>query len=113
MATINQIQRGFVTFIDRDVSTAFEGWQRAAVVGGATLLAANFPRLAEMYGSNPMVAAFGIYNRDAGTIDIDNLYKVFVPQLGNEKIPITLPKIGTIKMGREEIDLLVKYIREA
>lgn len=113
MATINQIQRGFVRFIDTDVSGAFEGWQRAVVVGGATLLAANFPRLAEAYGSHPVVAALGVYNKDAGTVDIDNLYKAFVPQLGAEKIPISLPKIGTVKMGADEIDRLVKYIKEA
>lgn len=113
MATINQVQKGFITFIDRDVSGAFEGWQKAVVVGTATLLAANFPRLAESYGAHPMVAALGIYNREAGTIDIDNLYKAFVPQLGAEKIPIPLPKIGTIKIGQDEIDRLVRYIKEA
>lgn len=113
MATINQIQKGFIAFIDRDVSGAFEGWQKAVVVGGATLLAANFPRLADSYGAHPMVAALGIYNRDAGTIDIDNLYKAFVPQLGVEKIPIAIPKIGTIKIGKDEIDRLIRYIREA
>ena len=113
MATINQIQKGFVRFVDSDLATAFEGWQRALVVGGATLLAANIPRLANEYGASPMVSAMGIYNRDAGTVDVDNLYKAFVPHLGGDKIPIALPGIGTIKMGKEELDLLVRYIKEA
>ena len=113
MATISQVQRGFVRFIDNDVSGAFEGWQKAVVVGGATLLAANFPRLAEMYGAHPMISALGIYNREAGTVDIDNLYKAFVPHLGDNKIPVTLPKIGTVKIGKDEIDRIVKYIKEA
>lgn len=112
MATIRQVQDGFVKFIDCDVSGAFEGWQKAVVVGGATLLAANIPRLATVYGAHPMVAALGVYNAEAGTIDIDSLYKAFVPNLGTDKIPIVLPKIGTIKMGKEEIDRLVKYIKE-
>lgn len=113
MASINQIQKGFVRFIDQDVSGAFEGWQKAVVIGGSTLLAANFPRLAEMYGAHPMISALGIYNREAGTVDIDNLYKAFVPHLGGEKFPISLPKIGTIKLGKEEIDILMRYIKEA
>lgn len=75
MATINQIQRGFIRFIDTDVSVAFEGWQRDVVVGGATLLAANFPWMAKAYGSHPVVAALGVYDKDSGTVDIDNLYK--------------------------------------
>lgn len=113
MATINQIQKGFTTFIDRDVSGAFEGWQKAAVVGCAILLAANMPRLVQMYGQHPMIGALGVYNETAGTVDIDALYKAFVPNLGSEKIPLSIPKIGTIRIGKEEIDLLVKYIKEA
>lgn len=59
-----------------------------------------------------------MYNAEAGFIDIDALYNAFVPHMGAEKIPITLPKIGsinlgTIKLGKEEIDALVRYIKEA
>lgn len=113
MATINQVQKGFVRFVGDDLASAFEGWQRALVVGGSTLLAANIPRLVNEYGQNPMISAFGVYNKDAGTIDVDNLYKAFVPHLGGDKIPIAIPGIGTIKMGKEEIDILVRYIKEA
>ena len=113
MASIRQVQDGFVKFIDNDVAGAFEGWQKAVVIGGATLLAANLPKLAAAYGGHPMIAALGVYNAEAGTIDIDSLYRAFVPNLGADKIPIVLPRIGTIKMGKEEIDRLVKYIKEA
>ena len=60
-----------------------------------------------------MVAALGVYNPEAGTIDIDKLYQAFVPHMGADKIPVTIPKIGTIKLGRDEIDALVRYIKEA
>ena len=113
MATINQIQKGFAMFVDNHIAGAFEGWQRAIVVGSATLLAANIPNLVKLYGEHPMVAALGVYNPAAGTVDIDALYKAFVPGLGADKIPVSIPKIGTIKFGREEIDILVKYIKEA
>jgi hypothetical protein len=113
MATIQQVQKGFVRFIDNDVSGAFDGWQKAVVVGGATLLAANFPNIAASYASHPLVAAMGVYNPERGTIDIDSLYSAFVPNLGADKIPITIPKVATIKMGKEEIDKLVRYIKEA
>ena len=113
MATIKQVQNGFAMFVDRQLASAFEGWQKAVVVGGATLLAANIPNMVKVYGQNPMVAALGIYNPDAGTVDIDALYNAFVPNMGADKIPIPIPKIGTIKLGREELDILVKYIKEA
>lgn len=113
MATIKQIQTGFARFIDSHIAGAFEGWQKAVVVGGATLLAANLPNLVKVYGASPMVAAMGVYNPEAGTVDIDAVYNAFVPGLGGDKIPVAIPKIGTLRMGREDIDILVRYIKEA
>lgn len=113
MASISQIQRGFVAFVDREVAAAFDGWQRAIVGGAAGLLAANFPNLVKVYGANPFVAALGVYDAASGNVDIDKLYNAFVPKLGAEKIPLAIPKIGTIKMGQPEIDTLMRYIKEA
>lgn len=113
MATIKQIQTGFARFIDTHIAGAFEGWQKAVVVGGATLLAANLPNMVKVYGTNPMLAALGVYNPEAGTVDIDAIYNAFVPGLGADKIPVTIPKIGTIKLGREDLDVLCRCIKEA
>ena len=113
MATIKQVQDGFIKFVDKHLSGAFEGWQRAVVVGASTLLAAGFPNLVKVYAANPVVAAMGVYNPQAGTIDIDALYNAFIPNLGNDKIPVSIPKIGTIKLSKDDIDVLVRYIKEA
>lgn len=112
MATIKQIQDGFIRFIDNHIAGAFTGWQKAIVVGGATLLTANLPNLVKVYGNMPIVAALGVYNPDAGTVDIDKLYNAFVPNMGRDKIPVSIPKIGTIRIGKEEIDILMRYIKE-
>jgi hypothetical protein len=113
MATIEQVQRGFTRFVDMHVSGAFDGWQRAVVAGSAGLLAANFPQLVKTYGGHPIVSALGVYDPMTGNIDIDSLYNAFIPQLGADKIPVSIPKVGTIKLGREEFDALLRYIKEA
>ena len=113
MATIQQVQKGFVRFVDSHVAGAFDGWQKAVVIGGATLLSANLPALANTYGKHPAVAALGVYDAANGSIDLDSLYAAFVPHMGTDKIPIAIPKVGTIKMGKEEIDVLFRYIKEA
>lgn len=113
MVTIDQVQRGFTRFVDGHVAGAFEGWQRVVVAGAAGLLSANFPNLVKTYGSHPMVAALGVWDAETGRMDIDSLYNAFVPQLGIDKIPVTIPKVGTIKLGRDEFDALLRYIREA
>ena len=113
MVNISQIQKGFVRFVDNDVAVAFEGWQKAVVAGAAGLLAANLPNIAQSYGNHPLVASMGVYDPNSGSLNIDALYNAFIPKLGTEKIPIIIPKIGTIKLGREEIDTLMRYIKEA
>ena len=113
MVTISQIQRGFVKFVDNEVAVAFTGWQKAIVAGAAGLLAANFPNLVNTYAAHPIVAALGVYDPQSGSVNIDALYNAFVPKMGQDKIPITIPKIGTIKMGQPEIDALMRYIKEA
>ena len=112
MATISQIQKGFVAFVDNEVAVAFDGWQKAVVAGAAGLVAANFPNLVKTYGGHPLVAALGIYDPASGNVNIDALYNAFVPKMGADKIPITIPKIGTIKLGKDELEALMVYIRE-
>ena len=113
MATIEQVQKGFVKFVDTNVSGAFEGWQRVLVSGCAGLVASNLPKVIKTYADNPMVAMLGVYDPVTGFIDIDAAYNAFVPKLGDDKIPITIPKLGTIKLGKQEFDCLRKYIMEA
>lgn len=113
MVTVSQVQKGFVRFVDIEVSAAFSGWQKAIVAGTAGLLASNFHSLVNTYGNHPLVAALGVYDPQSGNIDIDKLYEAYVPQMENDKIPISIPKIATIKMGKPEIDTLVRYIKEA
>ena len=112
MVNVSQVQRGFVNFIDNEIAVAFDGWQKAVVAGSAALLAAGMPNLIKTYGSNPVVAALNIYDANANAVNIDAIYNAFVPKLGAEKIPVVIPKIGTIKLGREEIDSLMRYIKE-
>ena len=113
MVNTAQIQRGFTRFVDTHVAVAFDGWQKAIVAGGAALLAANMPNIIKVYGEMPIVSAMGVYDANNGDVNIDALYNAFVPKLEGSKIPLTIPKIGTIKIGREEIDILMRYIKEA
>lgn len=113
MVSVSQVQRGFVLFIDNELASAFTGWQKAVVAGVGGLVASNIPALIKTYGSHPIVTAIGLYDCEKNMINIDAVYSAIVPKLGAEKIPIDIPKIGTIKLGRDEFDILMRYIREA
>jgi hypothetical protein len=113
MVTLQQVQKGFARYVDTNIATAFEGWQRTIVAGFAALIAANLPNLIASYAEHPLFAALGIYNKTSDMVAIDAVYNAFVPNMGSDKIPISIPKIGTIKMGKEEFDTLLRYIKEA
>ena len=112
MVSVSQIQKGFVLFIDNEIAPAFGGWQKAVVAGVGSLIASNIPSLLKTYGAHPLIAAIGLYDCESNMIDIDSVYSAIVPKLGHEKIPIDIPKIGVIKLGRNEFDVLMRYIKE-
>lgn len=113
MVTVDQIQRGFALFVDNEIAVAFDKWQKVVIGGFGGLLASSLPNIVKEYSANPFFAALGVYDSSSNSVNIDALYNAFVPKLGTEKIPITIPKIATIKLGREELDALVRYIKES
>lgn len=111
MASIQQIQRGAVRFVDNELVPAFAGAEKVLVGGAAALLIANMENIVKQYAANPMVAMLGVYKD--GDIDVDAVYQAFAPRFGAEKIPVKIPMVGTIKIGKAEIDKIYQYIKEA
>lgn len=111
MVTIDKVQMGLAAFIDRELIPSLSGWDKVLVGGGAGLLAARLPRLIASY---PVMATLGIYNPENNQIDIDAVYKAASPYVGAEALPVKIPMLGiTVKIGKEEIDSLYRYIKEA
>ena len=111
MASIQQIQQGAAKFIDNDLVPAFTGTEKIIVGGAAALLIAISGNLIQQYATHPMIAMLGVYND--GDVNVDALYQAFAPRFGTEKIPVKLPMVGTIKVGKAEIEKLYQYIKEA
>lgn len=114
MVTIQKVQSGFTRFVDTELIPNLSGWDKVLVGGACGLLAANFPNTVAQYASDPMIGALGIYDAETQNIDIDKAYQAILPYIGAEQFPIKIPKVGiTIKVGKNEIDRLYKYIKEA
>lgn len=111
MASIQQIQQGAVRFVDNELVPAFAGAEKILVGGAAALLIANLENIVKQYAANPMVAMLGVYKD--GNIDVDAMYQAFAPRFGAEKIPVKIPMVGTVKIGKAEIDKIYQYIKEA
>lgn len=113
MATIQQIQTGAARYIDNELLKAITGWQRVLVGGGTGLLLNNLPKTMAMLAQHPMVAALGVYDPTSGIVDIDALANAFLPQMGTDALPITIPGGFTVRLGRADFEKLIRYIKEA
>lgn len=111
MASIQKVQQGAARFVDNEMVPAFVGAEKILVGGAAALLIANMENIVQQLSAHPMVALLGVYKE--GDIDVDALYQAFAPRFGNEKIPVKLPMVGTLKVGKAEVDKLYQYIKEA
>ena len=110
MASIQQIQQGATRFVDNELVPAFAGAEKIVVGGAAALLIANIENIVKQSSAHPVVAMLGVYKD--GDINVDALYQAFAPRFGSEKIPVKIPMIGSVKIGKPEIDKLYQYIKE-
>lgn len=110
MASINQVQQGAARFVDNELVPAFAGVEKIVVGGAAALFIANMENIVKQYSTHPAVAILGVYKD--GDINVDALYQAFAPRFGEEKVPVKIPMIGSVKIGKTEIDKLYQYIKE-
>lgn len=111
MVRIDQVQRGLAAFLDRELITSLSGWDKVLVGGGAGILTARLPQIISQY---PVVATLGLYDAANNQVDIDALYQAVTPYIGAEALPLKIPMLGiTVKIGKQEIDTLYRYIKEA
>ena len=111
MARMDQVPRGLAAFSDNELMPSLTGWDKVLVGGGAGLLSAKLPQIVAQF---PVVAALGLYDAASNQVDIDALYNAIVPHIGTESLPLKIPMVGiTVKIGRQEIDALYRYVKEA
>lgn len=111
MVRMDQVQRGLANFIDRELMPSLTGWDKVLVGGGAGLLSAKLPQIVAQF---PVVTTLGLYDAASNQVDIDALHNAIVPHISTEALPLTVPLVGiTVKIGRQEIDALYRYIKEA
>lgn len=111
MVSMEKVQKGIAVFIDQELIPSLTGWDKILVGGSAGVAVAKLPKIIEQY---PIVSALDIYDKNNNQMDIDTLYQSVVPYLGNELLPLRIPVLGiTMKVGKQQIDALYRYIKEA
>ena len=111
MMAMEKVQRGLAAFLDNELIPSLSGWDKVLIGGGSGIAVAKLPKLIEQY---PIAAALDIYNKERNQVDVDTLYQAIVPYMDTEPLPAKIPILNiTMKIGRQEIDSLYRYIKEA
>lgn len=107
MVPIEKVKAGLARFVDREIAPGLTGWDKVIVAGGLAVMIKNLPSLIAQY---PILANLGVGENE---VDIDSLYDAASPYV-TEKMPVQIPVIGiTLKIGKQELDAVYKYIKEA
>ena len=111
MVPMNKVQAGLAAFLDKELIPSLTGWDKVFVGGTATLAVMRLPAILDYY---PMIAALGAYDKKNNQVDVAALYQAFSPYMDAEPIPAKIPILNiTMRIGKQELDTLYRYIKEA
>lgn len=113
MVSTNRAEKGFATFLDREMMTKLpEGsLQRTALGVTSGLMLKKGGDALEKLKDNAFVTTLGIFD-DNGYIDIDLLRDVLKENIPDMGIKVKLPMIGVLTVHKGDVDMLHRYISE-
>lgn len=112
MYSIEQVQRGFLRYIDTEIVSKSVGLQKWAVGAACALYANNLNNIVEEMRNAPVINALGIFP-EGGGIDIDALYRALKPQADKCAVTFDAPIIGSLTLNAADVDRLYECIRSS
>ena len=116
MATIEQIKRGFASYLDAEVLPHLPGGTvRRVVIGtAAAMLVNNMGKTLAEAVANPALHTIGIVTEDGG-IDVDALADALRQNITDEGMRLNLDvmgfHLGDMTFKREDVDRLREHIK--
>lgn len=104
------IQSGLISYIAEDMLPKVDGWQKIAF--GAALSLGREQDVVSQIMSHPSISMLGIVSQD-GLVDIERLKNAIGEQMGNQRIDINIPIVGTFKVGQSDLERLYQTILRA
>lgn len=115
MATIQQIEKGAVRYIDTvmapEIPTNIPNGQLkkiAAISGVVYAIRKGLQRL----NANPALSTIGAIDGN-GNIDVEGMAEIFRQQIPNDGFKMAVPILGDLTFYTEDIDKILQYIKEA
>ena len=108
MVNTIKVQNGIIRYIDTEIISKVDGWQKWALGAFASLKLQQMPLLIE----NIKKMFPDVIDKD-NLIDIDMLHQEFAKQADKSAVTFEVPLIGALTLTRADVDKIYRCILDA
>lgn len=113
MVSVSQVQVGVVKYIDDEILSKIQGWEKWVLGAGAGIAARRTVNIFNALKSSNVVKMLGIIDEN-DMIDIDLLHEEFAKQAKDKgAITFNVPLIGALTLNASDVEKLYSYIVNA
>ncbi len=109
MVTYNQVITGITTYIDTEILPQITGFKKLALGVGSGIALKKADNVYKMIKDNKIIHALDLMDNN-GNINIELLKDELLEKMGEEKYPIDIPMIGTLKINKNDINKIYDLI---
>lgn len=107
MISMEQAQKGAIKFIENEVTSQMNGWQKLVAETAIGLYMSKIPEKIKALMSHPIAQDMGIMKD--GMIDVDAVYAEASKHF-TTPITVPIPVLGNIQFTKEDLELLYTYL---
>lgn len=110
MYNLRQVVAGLAAFIDNEILTKVNGWQKWLVGAG---MGVALDRSSDIFNSlkqNEIIKMLGVIDND-DNIDVDTLYREVKKQAQKSAVTFDIPMLGVLTLNDRDVDKLYNYIK--
>ena len=111
MYEYNKVINGIATFIDEEILTSINGWQKWVLGSGIGIALSDAEELFNSLKNNELIKMLKIVDGDK--VNVDKIYKKLKKQAKKSSITFNIPMIGTLTLKEEDVDKLKEIIERS
>lgn len=110
MYNYSQVINGLARYIDEEIVSKINGWQKWIVGGGIGIALSNMTDVFNQVKNNEFVKILNIVDKD-DKINVEKIYKEMKKQAKKSAITFDAPVIGAITLNEQDVDKIYEMIK--
>ena len=111
MYEYSKVINGISKYIDTEIISNINGWQKWVVGSGIGLALSNSSNLFNTLKQNQVVKMLDIIDENE-KINVDKIYREMKKQAKKSSITFEVPMLGSLTLNEQDVDRLYELIKE-